>query len=182
MLRLYQRGTVNVTNSSATVTGHDTRWLPVYVQPGDRFQVISDLVIGDQDIYTVQEVIDRRTVILTEAYRGSSAKGIAYQIDKINIADDAKLDRAKAEKIKAIKREANRKIIKVAPPWKQRNLLARGLELQNKTPAAWTAEEIAESEAIKAVWTAITAIRTNSDDLESQVETAATIAAVNKIN
>ena len=177
MLRIYQRGTVSIVNGSATVLGHDTRWLDCYVQSGDRFQVSRD-----KDIYTVKEVPDRRTLILTEAYRGSSAEGIAYQVDKINIAEEARLSRAKAAKIKAIKREASRLITQVAPPWKQRNLLARGLELQHKNPASWTAEERAESDAIKDIWARITTIRRQSDNLEAQVAAATSVKTVNNIN
>ncbi len=176
MLRIYQRGTVSIVNGSATVLGHDTRWLDCYVQSGDRFQVSRD-----KDIYTVKEVPDRRTLILTEAYRGSSAEGIAYQVDKINIAEEARLSRAKAAKIKAIKREASRLITQVAPPWKQRNLLARGLELQHKNPATWSESEQQESEAITSIWAQIKAIRTKSDELEAQVTAAAAIDDVQRI-
>lgn len=176
MLKIYQRGSVNVIKGSATVTGSDTRWLKHYVQPGDRFKVIADI-----EIYTVQEVVNRRRLILTTAYQGADIEDAAYQIDKLNIANAAKLARAQAAKIKAIKQQARLRISDIAQPWKQRNLLARGLELQHQGPDTWSAEEIAESDTIKAIWTNIKAVRSQSDNLEAQVEATIEIADVDEI-
>lgn len=75
-----------------------------------------------------------------------------------------------AEKIKLIKEEANRRILKITPAWKQRNMLARGLELQNKGVANWTTTEQQEIDAIRSIWVQIKTIRKKSDDLENQVK------------
>jgi hypothetical protein len=68
-----------------------------------------------------------------------------------------------------VKAEAGRRILQIAPDWKQRNLTARGVELvlalvKNKP---WTAEEAAEAQAIQAVWDRIKAVRAASDGLEA---------------
>lgn len=68
----------------------------------------------------------------------------------------------------AIKAEASRRILAIAPEWRQRNALARALQLQERLNAGWplTAEEQAEREALHALWAAVNAIRTRSDELE----------------
>jgi len=75
-----------------------------------------------------------------------------------------------AEKTLAIKVEANRRILEIAPEWKQRNMLARGLELQSVGPANWTESQQTEVAALQAIWDNIKAIRGRSDELEEQVK------------
>lgn len=69
---------------------------------------------------------------------------------------------------RAIKDEAARRILALAPEWRQRNAIARGLELLEKRDAGTplTADEEAERAAIQSMWDAIKAIRERSDDLE----------------
>jgi len=71
-------------------------------------------------------------------------------------------------KIAGIKAEAARRINLYFPEWKQRNLTARGVELQDnwRMNGAWTAEEEAEAAAIREVWAWIKAVRARSDALE----------------
>jgi len=70
-----------------------------------------------------------------------------------------------AEQVKA---EAERRILAVAPEWRQRNLLARGAELANiRHDRKLTSGEKAEADAISAVWTAIAGLRAASDALEA---------------
>jgi len=72
-------------------------------------------------------------------------------------------------RIHEIKRKASDAIVKIAPEWKQRNMIARGLELTNKiaTGAALTSAEQAESDAIKAIWVQIEGIRAASNQAET---------------
>ncbi len=67
--------------------------------------------------------------------------------------------------------EAGRRIITLAPEWKQRNATARGVELTDKKASGGTltADEQAEVDAMKALWVAISAIRAASDDLETTI-------------
>lgn len=65
-----------------------------------------------------------------------------------------------------IKREAGRRIIAIAPEWRQRNLLAQAAILAAKGRANWTAEEQAAWGAGEALWGRIAAIRAASDVIE----------------
>lgn len=70
-----------------------------------------------------------------------------------------------AEQVKA---EAARRILVIAPEWRQRNLTARGVELTNtRHDREWTAAERAEADAISAVWAEIAAVRAASDAIEA---------------
>lgn len=75
-------------------------------------------------------------------------------------------------KIKAaIKAEAGRRILERAPEWKQRNVLARSVELRNiKDGRALASDEQAELDAAQALWDSIKAIRAHSDQLEAEVD------------
>jgi len=69
---------------------------------------------------------------------------------------------ASADEIKA---EAARRIEKVLPDWKQRNLTARAAELAMK--GQLTSEEQAEWNAGEIIWDWIKLVRARSDELES---------------
>ena len=70
-----------------------------------------------------------------------------------------------------IKAEAARRILEAMPEWKQRNMIARGLELSRIEIAgeSLSPEEQAEEEAINAAWSFAKAVRQASDDLEAQI-------------
>lgn len=74
-----------------------------------------------------------------------------------------------AERVAAIKAEANRRILAAYPEWKQRNFTARALELieLRDSGQALTGDEQSELSAIKSVWVNVKALRTYSDQLES---------------
>ena len=66
-----------------------------------------------------------------------------------------------------VKAEAARRVLEVAPEWRQRNLAARMAELFLKGVQNWTAEEQAEVDAGQAVWDQIKCIRAASNALEA---------------
>jgi hypothetical protein len=66
-----------------------------------------------------------------------------------------------------IKREAGRRIETLVPGWKQRNILARSLELLRKGERNLTEGEMIEVRTIEKVWAEIQRIRTVSDTLEA---------------
>lgn len=78
-------------------------------------------------------------------------------------------EEAEASRIVQIKAKANAAILAIAPEWKQRNLIARGLELTEILAAggSLTSAQQAESDAIKAIWAQISAIRAASDQAEA---------------
>lgn len=70
-------------------------------------------------------------------------------------------------RIQAIKTEAMNRILDILPEWKQRNLLARSIELQNKLYLGIiTADEQSEMDALQSQWDSIKAIRETSDAAE----------------
>lgn len=73
--------------------------------------------------------------------------------------------------VELIKAIAGRKILAIAPEWKQRNMIARSLELERieRTTGTLTAQEQAQLDAMQTVWTRIKALRAHSDALEAAV-------------
>lgn len=69
-------------------------------------------------------------------------------------------------RINQVKAEAGSRILRILPDWKQRNLTARAVELQDKGRANWTADELAEWESGDTVWTWVKAVRAASNEFE----------------
>lgn len=78
---------------------------------------------------------------------------------------------AEARRRLAVKAEARRRILARFPEWKQQNMTARGVELQDiwRRVGSWTAQEQADSEALTAAWAWINGIRDKSDALEAMI-------------
>ncbi|MBF0453622.1 MAG: hypothetical protein HQL72_02255 [Magnetococcales bacterium] len=72
-------------------------------------------------------------------------------------------------KITAIKGEAGRRITARFPDWKQRNLIARGLELTRIGDANLTPEQSAEFQEIQSAWAWVESVRTKSGELEKSL-------------
>ena len=90
------------------------------------------------------------------------AEGETNRIDVRRLAAD--FDKSKAaHRADKINVEAQRRIIAIAPEWKQRNWIARSVELLRIGPANWTPAEQAEADAIQAQWDQIKAIRDASN-------------------
>lgn len=87
-------------------------------------------------------------------------------------ADDTRhLEKKISERYSQVKAIAYSKIVAIAPEWKQRNLIARAIEVVEINGSA-TPEEQAELEAMKVVWSRIKAIRAYSDFLEQSLNAA----------
>jgi len=69
----------------------------------------------------------------------------------------------------AIKGEAYRRIVARYPEWRQANMTARGVELQDiwRRNGAWSAAEQSEADILTAAWAWIKAVRTASDAIEA---------------
>ncbi|MGE0716719.1 MAG: hypothetical protein AB7P02_14865 [Alphaproteobacteria bacterium] len=92
-----------------------------------------------------------------------------------------KLAAARARALVAVRAEAERRILLIAPAHRQRNLTARAAEIALFEAKPWSAEVAAEVAAGLAIWAAINAIRGASDIGELAVlaaETAEAAAAV----
>jgi hypothetical protein len=68
--------------------------------------------------------------------------------------------------IRKVKAEANRRIVDIAPEWRQRNMTARGVELLSIGRDAWTPEQRDEHLYLEAIWEEVKKIRAKSDDIE----------------
>lgn len=70
-----------------------------------------------------------------------------------------------------VKAEAQRRIYERYPEWRQANLLARGVELQDawRLNGAWTAQEAADAQACRDAWAWINAVRDASNTLEGMM-------------
>lgn len=69
-----------------------------------------------------------------------------------------------------VKAEANRRILAIAPEWKQRNMIAFGVEAirdHGTDVSAWPAELQAMNTTIQVIWDAIKAIRAKSGEIEA---------------
>ena len=69
--------------------------------------------------------------------------------------------------IDMVKQEAARRILVIAPEWKQRNILARSAELLRIGDANLTQSQRDEVLAIERVWETIQMIRARSDAIEA---------------
>lgn len=90
------------------------------------------------------------------------------------MAKEAEYDAAQLAKVvPAIKAEAQRRILILAPEWRQRNMLARAAELLEIVTfgGALTPEQETERQALIAGRAAIQAIRDKSNALESSLST-----------
>jgi len=91
-------------------------------------------------------------------------------INDVDDIEDAKSEAQKtaeatASAVEAIKVKAGADIVAIVPEYKQRNALARMLELVNKKVdgGTLTAEEDAEVAAVESLWATVKAIRAQSD-------------------
>jgi len=66
-----------------------------------------------------------------------------------------------------VKIEAGRRIISIAPEWKQRNMIARSVELFSIGKENWSNEEKEEVANIEKVWQLIKQIRLKSNEIET---------------
>jgi len=65
-----------------------------------------------------------------------------------------------------VKQEASRRILAIAPEYKQRNMLARSAELLRIGETNWTQEQRDEVLAMELIWDTIKFIRAKSDEIE----------------
>jgi len=77
------------------------------------------------------------------------------------------LAQRRAAMVEGVKQEAGRRIVAIAPEWKQRNMLARIAELLRIGEANLSAAEQADLAAIEAIWTTIKGLRAKSNALEA---------------
>lgn len=83
---------------------------------------------------------------------------------------------AKSAWVDRVKREARVRIVQLMPEWKQRNLIARSVELVDaKAAGEASASELDELEALRSELQIIKSIRTASDVIEDEVLACTTV-------
>lgn len=90
---------------------------------------------------------------------------------------DRDLDQVKTDLSARVKPEAEDRILAMAPAWRQRNMLRRGIQiLEHKGNRPLSAEEEVEEAALRAAGDAVDAIRAASDDAEAAITAAVDLA------
>jgi hypothetical protein len=95
--------------------------------------------------------------------------GPVYVIEPTRVLRTWTVERKPLEEQKAaVKGEARARILARFPEWKQANMTARGVELQDiwRLGGSWTEQEQAEADALNAVWAWIKSVRAASDAIE----------------
>lgn len=145
----------------------------------DNANVSFPSIVSDETkaLYSVYPVIEEPSPTYNEA----TQRIVRQQPQLINnqwvikwvVADKTEEEQIqyREKQVRNIKAEASRRIISIVPEWKQRNIIARGLEIARKMirngPNTLSPEEEAEEAAISALWTEVKRLRTVSDQLEA---------------
>lgn len=127
---------------------------------------VSPPVVGMEDgDFRIVEVLD--TDVAPTTYHDQS--GSSQSLDGNQLTISRSFTAARTPSLEEVKEEARRRILDLVPEWKQVNLTARAVELQDiyRVNGAWTTEEQAEHDALVAAWAEIKAIRTKSDEIEA---------------
>lgn len=93
-------------------------------------------------------------------------------VDEADVASHPwRLEPGRAEKVIAAKAEAASRINTLAPDFKQRNMIARGVELTDVVVGggSLTAPEVAEKAALQGAWDYVKAVRAASDTIEAEI-------------
>jgi len=135
----------------------------------------SDGALASVNVYRVEEAprpeIDERTQHADRQAAPALVDGVWVSGWIISAKPQADIDTFDAEIREHIKIEAGKRIVRMAPEWKQRNAMARGLEFARKMirngPNALTPEEDAEEAAMDTLWMEVKRLRAVSDQLEA---------------
>jgi len=130
----------------------------------------SDALLAGYDVYPVSTAdappYDRNTERLVQAEPTLADGKWARGWTVVPLTAD-ELARRRASAVEAVKQEASRRILAIAPDYRQRNLLARSVELLRIGEANLTQEQRDEVLAIELIWETIQMIRARSDAIEA---------------
>ena len=133
--------------------------------------IISDRLLEEFSVYRYTELpppnINIRTEYLEEKYE--SIDGKWYKSWSVLPKLEAEIAAYDDSMRLAIKAEAQRRILLIAPDWKQRNVSARMAELAVIGRSNWSDEELKEFTDYQQIWRNIELIRKKSDVLESSL-------------
>ena len=130
----------------------------------------SDALLAGYDVYPVSTAdappYDRNTERLVQAEPTLADGKWARGWTVVPLTAD-ELARRRASAVEAVKQEASRRILAIAPDYRQRNLLARSVEFLRIGEANLTPEQRDEVLAMELIWETIQIIRARSDAIES---------------
>lgn len=109
----------------------------------DDTPTVIDTSVGGRRLMTQQEISDRESDEITST---------------------------RTHHLKAVKEEAGRRILAIAPDWKQRNYIARSLDFLRKRENNLTQSELEELNVMDQFWSLVKSIRLTSNQLESSIE------------
>jgi hypothetical protein len=146
---------MNIIQKALSLQGIDAAWQGD--EPGDVMEITSD--------YLTEIINGKPRMIRSEDDDGRSVNIIQLRLDYSNLVDITLNER----RIAAIKAKAGEIINSVAPDWKQRNMLARSIELVNlANDREYTVEEQAELDELNAFWSWVKLVRATSNAAETE--------------
>lgn len=146
---------MNTIQKALDLQGIDAAWQGP--EPGDASEITAEYL---------DAIIDANLprMIRSSADVGNVVNVIQLRLDYTNLITTD----SETKRIAAIKRKAGQVIEAVLPDWKQRNALARMVELSNAQQSRpMTPEEQAEIDSITQVWAWIKLVRAASDAAEA---------------
>jgi len=130
----------------------------------------SDALLAGYDVYPVSTAdappYDRNTERLVQAEPTLADGKWARGWTVVPLTADELAERG-AAMVEGVKREASKRILGIAPDYKQRNMLARSVELLRIGETNLTQEQRDEVLAIELIWETIQMIRARSDAIEA---------------
>jgi hypothetical protein len=130
----------------------------------------SDALLAEYDVYPVSIAdappYDRDTERLVQAEPTLAGGKWVRGWTVVPLTAD-ELAQRRAAMVEGVKREASKRILAIAPEWKQRNMLARSAQFLRIGEANLTQEQRDEVFAIEFIWETIQMIRAKSDLIEA---------------
>lgn len=110
---------------------------------------------------------------VTEEADPAPVDGRFYYVSGDGPPVERPIEQIRKMRIDEVKAYARYHILQKFPEWKQANLTARGVELQDlwRMNDSWTAGEETEANLIKAAWGWVKLVRIHSDNLEAEINT-----------
>lgn len=120
---------------------------------------VADAGFPHYGIHPVTEIerptVDKRTQAVRRDTSPALVDGVWVSGWAVSARPQADIDAYDAKMRARIKEEAARRILAIAPEWKQRNITARMLELTQVPVANRTGEMLTEINAARAIWAAV---------------------------
>ena len=107
--------------------------------------------------------------MLTKVVNGIRMEMTPEEIRQREIQEQEYAKEKESRKPNRIKKEASRRILEIAPEWKQRNLISSGVEMLDKLVqgGSLSTADLAARNYSLSIWSQIAKIRAKSNELEA---------------